>query len=246
MVAFLDAKGLHRTPGRTPYLPPASPSWKRHPRRSNQEPPRAPPRTSQGYYTTVLGRSCEFAASVVASDFGFQGVRDALQYFLGAGILGVLLTQIATWLREMLGRRRERDGLLRILHAELHSNLRSLGLALLFLQDKKHTETARVAAPVVVRAMKTKAWEDTRLTLAQRIPGKEFATITSFYQLLQTAKELLNREQVDDETLRTTRLALKRMDERGQESDQIIRRYVSDAAVEELSEEDLQRLGFYE
>ena len=47
---------------------------------------------------------------------------DTLQYLLGAGILGVFLTQVLTMWRERHDHRRERNGLLRILFSEIYLN----------------------------------------------------------------------------------------------------------------------------
>lgn len=51
-----------------------------------------------------------------------RGMSTLLQYLLGAGILAVLANQIAITVREWLSRKRERTGLLRILHTELRRN----------------------------------------------------------------------------------------------------------------------------
>ena len=49
-------------------------------------------------------------------------MSEALQYLLGAGIVGVLVTQFVTSVRRWRARRRERDGLLRLLYTEIVQN----------------------------------------------------------------------------------------------------------------------------
>jgi hypothetical protein len=173
----------------------------------------------------------------------------ALQYLLGLGITGVFVTQIATSVRAWLERSRERDGLLRVLFAEVNPNRRSIELVLFVFElahkgNAKAIGHAKTVAPVFFAGMRTEAWRDTRVQLAHSLSSKEFATLASYYQALMGGKQFVDNGVESDEARDTVRLLVKRLHGLGREVDQIIRTYAPDVVDDELTDEDLVRLGY--
>ncbi len=163
-----------------------------------------------------------------------------MQYLLGAGVVGVLFTQIATTVRDSLARRRERNGLLRILFTEASTNHRSIEFLLFSLRSMKKGE---VVAVIQETNVLTDTWEAARVKLAEHLSGNEFGPLAHYYKNLAILEEITNRPDVsDDPTLNAVRMLVNRLDEQGIEVQRIIRRYVSDISVDELSEEDVKRL----
>lgn len=94
--------------------------------------------------------------------------------------------------------------------------------------------------------MDTQTWEDTRLKLAQALSTEEFATLASYYQALVAAKRIVAEGMESIDTHRTIRFSVNRLYELGQEVEQIIQTHVPDITTNELTGEDLKRLGYNE
>jgi|SRR5215207_6412476 len=174
-----------------------------------------------------------------------------LEYLLGAGILGVLVTQIATWVRAELERRRERNGLLRILFTEVSSHRGPIKSLCFFFEqakqgDPKAEKHSRSAPPVFFESMETETWQDTRVKLAQDLSSQEFASLASYYRVLLSGKEIAAKDMESPDTYRTVRFAVNRLHELGQEVDQVIHAHVPDLVEDELTDEDLSRLDYTE
>jgi hypothetical protein len=113
-------------------------------------------------------------------------MKETFQCLLGAGILAVLLTQIATTVREGRARRRERNGLLRILSTEAYNNHRSAGVLLMLFRVNK----GEVALALPNIHARTDAWEAIRVELAQHLSGREFGPLSHYYNNLAVLEEL--------------------------------------------------------
>ncbi len=176
-------------------------------------------------------------------------MNTVLQFLLGAGIFGVLVTQIATSVRAWLARRRERNGLLRILYTEVGTHQSGIEMmAFLFGQAEQGNQKAlndiRNAIPSYFESVEHQTWQDTRLVLAQALSSKEFASLANYYQGLIGAKGLVASGFGSDETYKTVLFLVNRLYELSQEVEQIIHAYVPDIEKPRLTEEDLQRLGY--
>jgi hypothetical protein len=92
----------------------------------------------------------------------------ALEYLLGAGIVGVLFTQILAIGRSIVGslitRRRERQGLLRLLYTEVAQNQGNIGYVAPLLD---RADTAKSALAMRGRYVSTEAWKAVRVSLSQ-------------------------------------------------------------------------------
>jgi hypothetical protein len=171
-----------------------------------------------------------------------------LQILIGAGVLGVLLTQVSVWFREHEARRRERNGLLRILYTELLENQSILRMADVFFHANMPEDRRFRIARESLRdhLAHTEAWEETRVKLAQHLPSWEFGTLSGYYsnvtRLPQAAEKDLNpdkEQRVIVEKVPPELVSLLYV--RGQRAEDIIRKHVPDVATEEITVEDLMR-----
>lgn len=154
-----------------------------------------------------------------------------MQYLLGAGIAGVLFTQISTSVRAWRERNRERDGLLRIIFTEVRAHQRSLELvhvlfALAEEGNVKAVEDSRTASRSSVQGMENQAWDGTRVKLAHLLSSQEFATLVGYYQVLSAAKSLTSGDLKDNEL----RFVVNRVSELAQEVLQVAHSHVPDVA----------------
>jgi hypothetical protein len=121
---------------------------------------------------------------------------DTLQYLLGAGILGVFLTQVLTMWRERQDRRRERNGLLRILFSEIYLNqtlLDAVGALYQANMPKEHRMKAGRRTLEREHVYK-ETWEATRAQLAQHLPSGRFGAIAGYYaNLMLLEKDVRQR-----------------------------------------------------
>lgn len=175
-------------------------------------------------------------------------MNGALQFLIGAGLLGVLLTQIAVGMRERKARRLERNGLLRILYTELSANQSILRMADVFFHANMSEERrSRIAKETLRdRPAHTEAWEDTRVKLAQHLPSWEFATLSGYYgnivRLPEAAEKDLNPSEhrwINVEGVGPELVSL--LYDRGQRVEEIIRTHVPDVTIEEITVGDLMR-----
>jgi hypothetical protein len=123
---------------------------------------------------------------------------DALQYLLGAGILGVLLTQLFAAWRDHRERERERNGLLRIVHSEITLNQGLLKVVDVLYHARTQSEERRMMAgwgTLGRERVYQEAWEATRVQLAQHLPSKEFGIIAGYYSNLMKLKEAVSKSQ---------------------------------------------------
>ena len=121
---------------------------------------------------------------------------DTLQYLLGAGILGVFLTQVLTMWRERQDHRRERNGLLRILFSEIYLNqtlLDAVGALYQANMPKEHRMKAGRRTLEREHVYK-ETWEATRAQLAQHLPSGRFGVIAGYYaNLMLLEKDVRQR-----------------------------------------------------
>ena len=112
--------------------------------------------------------------------------------------------------------------------------------------DPKAEHHSRSAPHTFFEGMDTHTWEDTRLKLAQALSTEEFANPASYYQALVGAKKIVAEGMESIDTHRTIRFSVNRLHELVQEVEQIIRTHVPDITTNELTGEDLKRLGYNE
>src|SRR5687768_2234901 len=108
---------------------------------------------------------------------------DTLQYLLGAGSLGVFLTQVLTMWRERQDRRRERNGILRILFSEIYLNQTLLdAVGALYQANMPMEHRMKAGRRTLEREHVYKeTWEATRAQLAQHLPSGRFGVIAAYY-----------------------------------------------------------------
>jgi hypothetical protein len=174
-------------------------------------------------------------------DLGLAALVGAL-----AGALGThLLREQAERAREA----RERDGLLRIVFAELRLNQ-----GLLRVVDALHharnmsEEHRRNAGWRVLREQPIylEAWEATRVQLSQHLPSAKFAIIASYYSDLMQLKEYVSKREEprkpafglppDDPSE-----VVRELRERGRRVEHVIKDYVPDVTTEGITVGDLVR-----
>jgi hypothetical protein len=161
-------------------------------------------------------------------------VSVVLQSLLSAGILAVLLTQLATTLREWWSKKEERKGLLRILFAEVYKNQGFLGFFIdvhrggMQEEDKQKAYKRHLEDEDVY----LEAWRDTRLQLAQLLSSGEFAILASYYEQLDSLKDPPPKVGDTTPVLELRPDVGRHLFRRGQKVEGIIRLYVPDVATD--------------
>lgn len=163
-------------------------------------------------------------------------MRDALQYLLGAGIISVLATQLAVWARETRARRRERDGLLRILFAEVCVNQDLLNF---LLTVERAGRSIAIAWGVTSNNASSDAWEATRVQLAQHLSSQEIATLASYYTNLARLRVDADNEQKPGPKIEISPGIARELHRKGEHVTRIIKSYVPDAMVDEITAGDV-------
>ena len=118
-----------------------------------------------------------------------------LEWFLGAGILTVLVAQIIVIVRSIVGwfikTGRERKGLLRLLYTEIAQNKNIIDYVSTLLD---RPNDARSALAMRGRYVTAEAWKTARLPLAQNISSKHFAVLSDYYKNLLLLEEVVTVE----------------------------------------------------
>ncbi len=159
-----------------------------------------------------------------------------LQILLG-GILGVLVTQIVTSVREGRERKRERRGLLRILLAEVSYNqtvLKVINTA--FRAGMKRAAEQTLADEDIY----TDTWEATRLELAHHLSSEEFAVLAGYYFNLVMLKKKPTAQLGDIEISFVAEVAPE-LHRRGRKVTEIILSHVPDATTDEITGADMRK-----
>jgi len=171
----------------------------------------------------------------------------ALQYLLGAGILGVLLTQVFTVWRERQDRRRERNGLLRILFSEIHLNQMLLhNVDTLYQANMPKEHRMKAGRRTLEREhMYRETWEATRVQLAQHLASYKFSVIAGYYANLMMLERDVRQRQEPRESdvidVDATPELVEELHERGQQVEQIVKEYVPDVTTDEITIGDLMK-----
>src|SRR5215207_8118336 len=170
-------------------------------------------------------------------------MTDNLQYWLGAGIGSILLTQIIIAVREVVtqhqSRQRELTGLLRILFTEVDENQ---GFLEFFERvhggGMKHEDKRKAyERHLDSEDISLEAWEETRLKLAQLLASDEFATLASYYRALASLKEPAPIAEWGDESyvLEVRPELARHLFRRGKKVEAIIRAYVPDVTTDDIA-----------
>lgn len=128
-------------------------------------------------------------------------VSEALTVALTAGVVTVLLTQVATFWRELRERRRERDGLLRILFEEVSQNQSLLDSLLVFFRAKQHNPDETARKHLEKSEVHSAAWEAIKCNLAKYLRSREIAIVANYYRNLAYLKEPPLLKQIGDTTI---------------------------------------------
>src|SRR5215213_8642994 len=119
----------------------------------------------------------------------------ALEWLLGAGIVTVLLTQIITIARSVIGslitRSRARKGLLRLLYTEVAQNKVNADYVAPLLDQP---DTAKGVLAMRGRYVSAEAWKASRVDLAQNISSKHFAVLSDYYKNVLLLDEVVTVE----------------------------------------------------
>jgi hypothetical protein len=122
-------------------------------------------------------------------------METTLEWFLGAGILTVLVAQIIVIVRLIVGwfikTGRERKGLLRLLYTEVAQNKNIIDYVSTLLD---HPNDAKSALAMRGRYVTAEAWKAARLPLAQNISIKHFAVLSDYYKNLLLLEEVVTVE----------------------------------------------------
>jgi hypothetical protein len=152
-------------------------------------------------------------------------------YLLGAGILGVFLTQVLTMWRERQDRR-ERNGLLRILFSEIY--------------QANMPKEYRMKAERRTRGrehMYKETWEATRAQLAQHLPSDRFGVIAGYYANLMMLEKDVRQRQETRETdvidVDATPELVEELHEWEQQVEQVVKEYVPDVTTDKITIGDL-------
>jgi hypothetical protein len=171
-----------------------------------------------------------------------------LQVLLSAGILGVIITQLHTAWREWQQRKRERNGLLRILFAEVDLNQRLLRVAGALYHMRSAPEERRMAIgwkTLREQRFSMETWEAARVQLAQHLPSEQFAAIASYYSDLMHLKEYVSKSEEPRKSVLgfrdDTREVVEVLHERGRQVEQVIKEYVTDVTTKGITSGDLAR-----
>src|SRR5215218_9135369 len=135
----------------------------------------------------------------------------ALEWLLGAGIVTVLLTQIITIARSVIGslitRSRARKGLLRLLYTEVAQNKVNADYVAPLLDQP---DTAKGVLAMRGRYVSAEAWKASRVDLAQNISSKHFAVLSDYYKNVLLLDEVVTVErEKKTEKLPTRRVATR-------------------------------------
>lgn len=164
-------------------------------------------------------------------------MTDALQYFLGGGIVGVLVTQFVTSLRAWWARRRERKGLLQILYTEIAQNKHIIDYVAPLLELPDATTVLSMRG----RYVSAEAWKAVRVELSKNISRKSFAALSDYYKNVLLLEEVvtLERARTDEDPQHETRsdiiqqakLLVQALSELESEIQQLIRKQVRDVTA---------------
>jgi hypothetical protein len=180
-----------------------------------------------------------------------------LELLLGAGILAVLVTQLITTARSVIGAlipsRRERKGLLRLLYTEVAQNESHISYVASLLGD---SDSARSALAMRGRYVSSEALKAVRVPLSQSISSKDFAVLSDYYKNVLLLEEVVTEERLKRDkdaayetirdTIDKTKLLLRALSEQGSEVQKRIRRKVrnvtsTDKYAELVQEQDVQK-----
>jgi hypothetical protein len=177
----------------------------------------------------------------------------ALQYLLSLGIASVLITQVATSVRAWLERKRERDGLLRILYGEvIHNHIVTIAHSHYSLPEdisapateEMSEELARQLSHSVASGIypSTAAWEATSVKLAQYLPSAELASLATYYRKVAMLQHFLTADIVKRPLM--LYILLAPLDTQQEEVERVIRSYVRDVVADKVDEEYIEALKF--
>jgi hypothetical protein len=161
-------------------------------------------------------------------------METTLEWFLGAGILTVLVAQIIVIVRSIVGwfikTGRERKGLLRLLYTEVAQNKNIIDYVSTLLD---RPNDAKSALAMRGRYVTAEAWKAARLPLAQNISSKHFAVLSDYYKNLLLLEEVVTveRERKDRDASHETN------------SDTLDKAKILLEALVELQSEVLERLS---
>lgn len=176
----------------------------------------------------------------------------ALQYLLGAGIAGVLLAQIITTVRSIVGdsiaRRRERKGLLRLLYTEVAQNEGNIAYV---AAELDRSDTVKGALAMRGRYVNAEVWKAARVSLAQSIPSDEFAVLSDYYKNVLLLEEVATVErgkkdrdaehETSSDTIYKTKPLLQALQQRGSDVRTLIRNRVPDVTASDRYAELVQK-----
>ena len=176
----------------------------------------------------------------------------ALEWLLGAGIVTVLLTQIITIARSVIGslitRSRARKGLLRLLYTEVAQNKVNADYVAPLLDQP---DTAKGALAMRGRYVSAEAWKASRVDLAQNISSKHFAVLSDYYKNVLLLDEVVTVErakkdreaayETSSDTIQKAKLLLQALSERESEVEALIRAQVPDVTAGDKYAELVQK-----
>jgi hypothetical protein len=114
-----------------------------------------------------------------------------LQFLLGAGVLSVLFTQLATSWRAWRERQRQRTGLLRIVYTEVAQNKAIIDYLAPLLNLPG---TAKSALAMRGRYVRTEAWKEVRVELSRNCSSECFAALSDYYKNVLLLEEVVTLE----------------------------------------------------
>src|SRR5215208_803967 len=176
----------------------------------------------------------------------------ALEWLLGAGIVTVLLTQIITIARSVIGslitRSRARKGLLRLLYTEVAQNKVNADYVAPLLDQP---DTAKGVLAMRGRYVSAEAWKASRVDLAQNVSSKHFAVLSDYYKNVLLLDEVVTVErakkdreaayETSSDTIQKAKLLLQALSERESEVEALIRAQVPDVTAGDKYAELVQK-----
>ncbi len=171
-------------------------------------------------------------------------MNTVLQFLIGAGVLSVLFTQLATSWRAWRERQRQRKGLLRIVYTEIAQNKAIIDYVAPLLDQP---DAAKSALAMRGRYVSTEAWKAVRVGLSQNCASKCFVALSDYYKNVLLLEEVvtLERARKDEDpehetsrdTIHNAKLIVKALSELESEMLPLIRDQAPDVtATDKLAE----------